>query len=396
MMTTSNGAPRASDFEFPYITCRNISGPEDEAAGRKVYAGHAPISSVLGLEDDENVREYLVDALGKAKARPTLVHQAIRKTLNDCPDQFSILNSGMVIVARSADIDDKRRVLTLKRPSIINGSQTQGELQRYFDRLGGDAEFYEPSIKFELIVTADDNLIAEISISRNFQNDVRAISIAGRRGQLDELEEAVKRVIPDAKLRKKETDLVVDDEFLDTEKLIQVLFALMPPSLFKRLENDGNAMNKVFAYSQKTRCLKLFQRILEGRQNDANFDAIYRYFLDVAGDAWNLYQLWKGHQGFRGTGLHSIERENGRVLEVPDGIVFPILNALSVFVTRTIRRKWVIQPVELFDEQELIDAAKQVYMEIADHNPQTMGKSKACYSALQRITAIYARLAAVG
>jgi hypothetical protein len=55
---------------------------------------------------------------------------------------------------------------------------------------------------------------------------------------------------------------------------------------------------------------------------------------------------------------------------------------------------WVLQPAERFDEQELIDAAAQVYMEIADHNPQTMGKSKACYSALQRITGIYARLAA--
>jgi hypothetical protein len=31
-------------------------------------------------------------------------------------------------------------------------------------------------------------------------------------------------------------------------------------------------------------------------------------------------------------------------------------------------------------------------MEIADHNPQTMGKSKAYYSALQRIAAIYAKL----
>jgi hypothetical protein len=42
-------------------------------------------------------------------------------------------------------------------------------------------DFFEPSIKYELIVTNDDNLIAEISISRNFQNDVRAISIAGAR-----------------------------------------------------------------------------------------------------------------------------------------------------------------------------------------------------------------------
>ena len=81
------------------------------------------------------------------------------------------------------------------------------------------------------------------------------------------------------------------------------------------------------------------------------------------------------------------------IVSVPDGIVFPILSAMSVFVTRG-RAGWALRPVDLFDEQELIDVAAQVYVEIADHNPQTMGKSKACYSALQRITAIYARLAA--
>jgi hypothetical protein len=393
-MTASNGAPRASALDFPYITCRNISGPEDEDSGRKVYTGHAPASSVLTLEDDENVREYLVDAFGKAKARPTLVHQAIRKTLDDHPDQFSILNGGIVIVARAAEIDDKRRILTLKRPSIINGSQTQGELKRYFDKLGQYPDFYEPSIKFEIIVTTDDNLIAEISISRNFQNDVRPISIAGRRGQLDELERAVQRVIPGARLRKSETDLVVDDGFLDTEKLIQVLFALMPPSLFQLLERDGDSMNKVFAYSQKTRCLKLFQRIVEHRNGDDDLATIYAYFLDLVGHAWTLYTKWKSHQGFHGTKIRSIERVDGEIANVPDGIVFPILSALSVFVTRK-RKGWVWEPVDRFDENELIEAAKQVYMEIADHNPQTMGKNKACYSALLRITTIYARLAAL-
>ena len=133
------------------------------------------------------MREYLVNAQGKANS---LVHQAIRKTLVDRPDEFSILNGGMVIVARGAEVDDKRKVLLLQRPSIINGSQTQGELARYFEKYAQGENFFEPNIKFELIVTKDDDLIAEISISRNFQNDVRAISIAGRRGRLDELEAA--------------------------------------------------------------------------------------------------------------------------------------------------------------------------------------------------------------
>ena len=87
-----------SRYAFPFYVCRNISGPDDVAHNRKIYAGHAPASSFLDLEDDDNVREYLVDAQGKQRRSPTLVHQAIRKTLLDNPEDFSILNSGICIV----------------------------------------------------------------------------------------------------------------------------------------------------------------------------------------------------------------------------------------------------------------------------------------------------------
>lgn len=374
------------EYLFRYSTCRNISAPEDEKQERRVYSGHAPASSVLLLEDDENVREYLVDAKGKQKRSPTLVHQAIRKTLADQTDQFSILNGGMVIVARAAVVDDKEKVMRLTRPSIINGSQTQGELRRYFDRHNGQPEFI-PSIRFEVIVTDDDNLIAEISIARNFQNDVKAISIAGRRGQLDDLETAMQRSIPDARLRKTETDLTADDEFLDTEKIIQVIFALMPEHLLRKLDFAEPA-NKVFTYSQKTRCLKLYQRIVE----DDDLSDIYEYCLDIAPIAYSLYQRWKAHPGFKGTRIRSIEREDGKIIDVPDGVIFPILAAHSAFVKQSDDKAWSIQVPIAFSDSELIEAAKQAYIEIADHNPWNMGKSRACYSTLVRITGIYAKL----
>lgn len=377
-------------FEFPYITCRNISAPEDEAAGRKIYSGHAPGSSVLNLQDDENVREYLADAQGSQKYTPTLVHQAIRKTLEDQPDQFSILNGGIVIVARAVEVDDKRKILVLQRPSIINGSQTQGELDRYFTKYRSSPDFFEPSIKFELIVTADDGLIAEISIARNFQNDVRPISIAGRRGQLDELEGALQKDIPGAKLRKSETDIT--EEYVDTEKLIQVMFALMPGALLKSFDDDGDASNKVFAYSQKTRCLKLFQRLVDTSDKDGESYDIYQYFLDISGQAWKLYGRWKSHPGFKESRLPLFERENGQAAVIPDGILFPILSAFSAFVDQSGKR-WGINVPDIFDENELIDAAAQAYAEIASRNPQTMGKSKACYSTLFRLTGLCARLA---
>ncbi len=375
-----------SAYNFHYTVCRNISAPEDEREGRKVYAGQAPASSVLKLEDNENVREYLVDAKGKQKQSPTLVHQAIRKTLRDNTDQFNILNGGMVLVARAARIDDANRVMHLEGPSIINGSQTQGELQKFFDSMTEQGTL-DPSVKFEIIVTDDDNLIAEISIARNFQNDVRAISIAGRRGQLDELELAVCKKIPGTQLRKSETHLTADGTYLDTEKLIQVIFALLPSDMLRKIDARTEPTNKVFTYSQKTRCLKLFQRLVEHGPED-----VYRCCLDLAPIAWQLYEKWKVHQGFHGTRLRSILRDESGIADVPDGIVFPILAAHAAFVKQTNEGYWVLTTPRAFTDQELIETAKQAYMEIAESNPQTMGKSKACYSTLLQITSIYARL----
>jgi hypothetical protein len=378
-------AKAANEYLYRYLTCRNISAPEDEANNRRVYSGHAPATTVIGLEDNENVREYLVDAEGKKKRSPTLVHQAIRKTLQDTPDQFSILNGGMVIVATSAMVDDKDRTIKLKNASIINGSQTQGELRRYFEK-NPDAVEDPPSIKYEIIVTDDQDLIAEISIARNFQNDVRAISIAGRRGQLDDLELALQKVYPYLKLRKSETDLVADDAYVDTEKLIQVIFALMPEDVLTRFDSSIDASSKVFTYSQKTRCLKLYQKVVEGGPSEA-----LSCCLDLAPIAWNIYEEWKSHAGFKGTRIRAITRENGQIAEVPDGVVFPILAAHAAFVKESAKR-WVLTIPSAFDDQELISAAKQAYMEIAGSNPQTMGKNKACYSTLLRITQIYAKL----
>jgi len=58
--------------------------------------------------------------------------------------------------------------------------------------------------------------------------------------------------------------------------------------------------------------------------------------------------------------------------------------------------RFKLEPPKVFNDGELISAAKQAYMEIAGHNPQTMGKSKACYSTLYRISDLYARLGSLG
>ncbi len=380
--------------EFPFYSLRNVSCPEDVDNGRKVLFGHAPATSILNLPTDENVRDYLLEAEGRKRRQPTQVHRAVRNTLENTPHNFSVLNGGVSMVARDYEVDDKKKVLRLLKPSIINGSQTQGVLRDYYrDMKESDSVPPLIHVTFELIVTEDDALIAETSIARNFQNDVMTVSIAGRLGQLEELEKSVQRKFPEYKLRQSETQL--SDDYIATERLIQVITALTPEELWPKPGEAGNP-NKTYTYAMKTKCLKDFQNVYR-RANDesdpeyAKYRKLYCFYLDIAPQAYELHEKWKAHQGFYGTRLHSIQREGRTIKEVPDGLIFPILAALSAFAKKT-PEGWRIEPPEFFSEEEIINAAITAYQEIANHNPQTMGKSKACYSQLYQLTSLYKRL----
>lgn len=298
-------------------------------------------------------------------------------------------------MARSCEVDDKKKTIKLSKPSIINGSQTQGVLKDFFEEyeLPNDLVLH---ITFELIVTDDEDLIAEISIARNFQNDVLSISIAGRRGQLDELEKAMKEEDGSVKLRKKESQFHGED-FLNTEKLLQVLMVLTPPSLLGKLDENEC---QVYAYNRKEKCIKEYAKI-ESEAKDTKHPehqkslALYNYFLQIAPQAWKLYKVWKSHPGFKGTRLRSIDRDHsGDVVEVPDGLVFPILSALAIFAEpgEGPEKRWSIRPPSSFTETDLIKAAKTVYQEIALSKPHLMGKSRPCYTQLRQITALYKKL----
>jgi hypothetical protein len=194
---------------------------------------------------------------------------------------------------------------------------------------------------------------------------------------------------PQIRLQKSESQRPSEsNDLLHTEKLLQVVAALLPPELWWK----QSEYSKSYTYSAKATCLKDFRHIHdEAKEGSDSFIEVYKFYLDIAPHAWELYQKWKEHQGFQGTRLRSIDRNGKEIVEVPDGIVFPILAALAQFATKT-KKGWGIQPPKELDDKELIAAAKRAYMEIAGSKPELMGKSRACYSALEQITSIYKRL----
>jgi hypothetical protein len=387
-MSKSNLGAKRPIVSIAIHSVRNITSPEDLEENRSVFCGQLPLSSILDLPTHENVRGYLVEAEGKQRKASTQVHRAIRETLKERPSSFSVLNGGVVLVAAKSEIDESKRTLKLTDPSIINGSQTQGVVKD-FQKFGNSLENIH--IKFELIVTTDEDLIADISIARNFQNDVQLISIAGKKGELDELESALQERNPDWKLQKSETQRPADDnDYLQTEKLLQVIAALLPHDLWWK---QGEP-NKTYTYSAKATCLKDFRVIYDNAKNrEAKFESVYKFYLDIAAEAWDLYKKWKEHQGFQGTGLRSIERDGNEIVDVPDGIIFPILASLAQFAVKK-KGIWKIQQPSVLTDVELIQTAKRAYMEIAKSKPEIMGKTRACYTQLEQITAIYKKLAA--
>ncbi len=132
-MKTST-AKSADVVSFPFHSFRNVSRPEDTENGRKVFSGQAPVTSVLELSTDADVCDYLLDAEGKQRRRETQVNREIRQTLETHPELFPILNGGLVIVARSHEVDEQKKLLYLTRASVINGSQTQGVLKDFFEK----------------------------------------------------------------------------------------------------------------------------------------------------------------------------------------------------------------------------------------------------------------------
>lgn len=396
-MTNQTAVRGHGPIALSFHSIRNISCPEDKGNNRTVLSGKAPITSIIDIPTDENVRDYLLEAEGRKRKRPSGVHIAIKDTLKNNPENFSVLNGGVTIVAKSYEIDETRKVVILSTPSIINGSQTQGVIRDYVKEC---AEQGQPTpyahVTFEILVTEDDELVAETSIARNFQNDVMTISIAGRLGQLEELSNALEEQKPGAKLQKSETQL--SDDYEKTERIIQVITALTPAELWVPRPKDGEMPNKVFAYSGKAKCLKLFQDIHEkavksDEPEHESYKELYQFYLDVVGQAVDLHEKWKKHSGFKGSGLKvGFRRDSqGNILEVPDGIVFPVLAALSAFAKK-VDGKWRIVPPRNFRDEDLIAAVKPAFIEMASSNPQTMGKSRACYAQLHQITSLYKKL----
>src|SRR5277367_900962 len=297
-----------------FNSLRNVTPPEEEKAGRKRYCGNAYAGEFFQIPDHMNIRDYLqTEVNGKPIKKSTLVNDAMRGQLEGDRSLFPILNGGISLIASDVTVDDKEKRIVLEAPSIINGSQTRGVLLDYFTENPPSEDNRFPSVAFEVIICTDERIAAEIAIARNYQNAVQPLSTYGARKVFNDLENALRKRDPSIKLRKSETD--VGPEYWDTEKIIQVVTAMIPTSVKMPRPLKGKGGNdgiRVYAYAGKAVCLKDFAEV-QAKPPAPEFPDAKSFFEDVAYDAWTEFKKLRSHQGF--SGLHAVTKVKGVVAE---------------------------------------------------------------------------------
>jgi hypothetical protein len=390
----TNGTSGAT-VRLSYLKIRDVTTKDEEDNSASTHVVVMSATEILKLGTDDNLRTYIPAHEGKKR---NLVHKAIARTIKDKPARFSQFNSGFLIGASKITIDDNKRIITLKNASVNNGAQSQGEIKRYIDecRERGE-EPVEFAVRCELSIEPDTETRTDIAVARNTATKIEGISIAGKHGYFTDIAQSFQGEFPDRELAMSETD--VEDRFVDTRQLLQVLWAMMPDELTP--EGRKSIEARMRAYKNAAFCLQDFVEICDNRKSDKDDAARYRYFVDMAGTAWREYEKWHAHDQWNNKRLfeqlRQVVRGDDGVIKVSDGIVFPILSALSRFVKRVndrgIRSRWMIVYPRFFNDEDLLLAARRQLIQ-CDGRPMLMGRSGAAYEALLMLTEMAERYSA--
>ena len=381
-MNPSTGENRVA---LNYSILRNVTTPEESENGATTYSLVLPASEILKIGTDDNLRDYIPE---HNKKQRSMVHRAIAATIRNERDRFSQMNSGFLIGASDADVDDKNRRIVLSDASINNGAQSQGEIRMYFEECDeADIEAEDFSVRAELSVEPDRATRIKIAIARNTATKVQDVSKAGKQGYFDDLADYFSREHPSLQIAKSETE--VGEELIDPRLLLQILWALIPDELAPK--NRKTIDSRIRSYKNAAACLTDFMRIHDRRSVDGEAKRQYQYFLDMAGTAWNLYSHWKAadvwsSKRLRSDAQQAVRDNDGTIKKVHDGVIFPILAALSKFVRfEKVTKHWIYRQPSVFQDEMMASAARR-QLTAHEGKPMHMGRSSSAYEALRIMT----------
>lgn len=405
-ITNTNGTVNSKSNReiLPLHVIRNTTSNGEKELGSRHYHCVADARDILNLKNVMNLREYFAEYNVK---RRTGVHKDIRDTLDLEHRRFCQRNQGIMLLVSKANMDTDKGIATLVDCSIGNGAQTQGELRKYFDELDAQVKQQdeidrdkesedEPGkkhvveVQVEIIEESDINERRETAIARNNTNSVESLSIAGYRDQLNELDDVMVAAGFSGGIQKSETDRTsAEKDAIQTRLLIQITRLLIDgETLYPEAKIPERYM--VDSYSGAAKCLDDFTRSQKESNKDSNAKAKYEAYLELAPQAWQLYKDLCKHDDWNGLKLQKVyktsgktlvTRKNDKVVNVNNGMLFPIIYSLGSFVSKDSDGKHVLKIPSDFNYKALFADAYDIF---PDHNydPAMYGRAKSTYTQL--------------
>lgn len=384
-MTKAAKAPATPSVTLSYQLLRNTTSPDEANTGVRSFTANLSALEILKLGTKDNLRTYIAEHNPQKR---NSVHVAIASTIANQPDRFITRNSGFVITATDVEVDDGKKTVRLIDPSVINGAQSQGEIRRWyentFDTEQTAADVVPFYVRVEIIVDPDPSQIVETAIARNTASPVKSISQAGARGHLDDLQKSVSAVLPGLKIRMSETD--EGDAFFDTRKILQYARLLMPLDVS---QNESTA-EKLRPYKNPEQCLTEFSEWWKYYESDKVAARKYDFTVQIAPYAIAEYEYWERHPAWNGQNLFEKTKngracrrnDNGEIVWVSPGILFPIIGAMGEFVVENGKKGWSISKPNIFKQAEMISRAVQQFRGKGS-DPYQMGRDAGVYDALR-------------
>ena len=252
-----------------------------------------------------------------------------------------MLNAGVVLATARADIDDSNRSMVLTNAKLVDGATTL----RCLRRLSQEGGTTDPYVNFEIIVSDDASLPAEVALSRRTQTDTShrmsqaAVDLARSLG--------------------------IQENELAMRRIATTLVALMPPALFERLEPGSS---KAVTYTSPGACLRAVARHLAD-------DSVITFCRQLYPAAMRLHGRWQHHPALL----------DGRA-EVPDGLLAPVLAAHAELVVEHRASEggshWTLRDMQAENEAYLASDALRMLREVASSDHQVMGALSSCYFVL--------------
>ncbi|MGC6429482.1 MAG: AIPR family protein [Jejuia sp.] len=374
---STNSVFNVNNVELGYELLRNVSTSSQKNSNINVFVGIINSDQLLEIPDDENVRRFI----GPNDRLSGNVQKEIFESLESKRDNFSLLNGGITMVARSLKTHSDKNRMMLIQPSIINGSQTRGVARIYHQ----NPENPVVPIKVEIIVTTDDDLIAEISISRNYQTKVKDISIFGRRNAFVPLNDFLDSKNLPFRLVEDESER----DGIQPALALQLAFLLMPQDYW----NDflpGLQYKKSNLYSSSNKWIKIYAENIfdiasknNGSDKCEKAKRALKFVKSAVAFGLPLYKELQSQEIWQGIRVQNgfTRDSNGNISKVSNGWVFPLVSIHSRFMS-IVDNVWEFNVPDNFNYSKATQYIKQFY----DGDVNQLGKNSTLYSTADLVS----------